>query len=106
MGNVWFISDAPEWSGEDNYNPQVAAALECALARLRPDGLITGEALVCLAPILKESMCKSQRLRVLYIVATCRAAEDPPTPALEPIDEALELTLELNETRAQVDLLL
>jgi tetratricopeptide (TPR) repeat protein len=51
-------------------------------------------------------MCKSQRLRVLYIVATCRAAEDPPTPALEPIDEALELTIELNETRAQVDLLL
>jgi tetratricopeptide (TPR) repeat protein len=51
-------------------------------------------------------MCESQRLRTLYIIASCHAAEDPPTPALAVIDEALELALVLKETRAQIDLLL
>jgi tetratricopeptide (TPR) repeat protein len=106
MGSVWFIPDASEWRRENDYNLRVAAALECAYERLRPDGHITGEVLACLAPVLDAPMCKSQRLRVLYVVASCRAAEDPPTPALEPIDDALELALELKELRAQVDLLL
>jgi tetratricopeptide (TPR) repeat protein len=106
MAGVWFIPDASEWAGEVGYNPLVARALERAFARLRPAGRIPGEVLACLAPIFAVGMCKSQRLRVLYVVGVCCAAEDPPTPALEPIDEALELTLELNETRAQVDLLL
>lgn len=106
MGRIWFIPDAPEWQREDNYSPLVAEALECIFARLRPDGQITSEVLTCLAPALAMEMCKSQRLRVLYIVASCRAAEDPHTLALEPIDDALELALELDEVRAQVDLLL
>jgi tetratricopeptide (TPR) repeat protein len=106
MAGIWFIPDASEWAGEDDYNSLVASALTCAYDRLQPDGRITGEVLACLAPILTARMCKSQRLRVLYIVGSCYAAEDPPAPALEPIDEALELALELNEMRAQVDLLL
>ncbi|HEY7093467.1 MAG TPA: hypothetical protein VH393_09825 [Ktedonobacterales bacterium] len=106
MAGFWFTPDASEWAGEDGYNPLVASALECAYGQLSPDGRITSEVLTCLVPILTAKMCKSQRLRVLFIVGSCLAAEDPPTSALEPIDEALELTLELNETRAQVDLLL
>jgi tetratricopeptide (TPR) repeat protein len=84
----------------------VAEALACAFDRLLPHGQITSEALSCLLPVLDAPMCKSQRLRVLYIAASCHAAQDPPTPALAPIDEALGLTVELNELRAQVDLLL
>jgi hypothetical protein len=106
MGSVWFIPDAPAWRGEDGYNLRVAAALERAFAQLHPDGRISGAALVALAPIQSAAMSKRQRLRMLYLLAACRAAEDPPTLALAPIDEALELTLELEETRAQVDLLL
>jgi tetratricopeptide (TPR) repeat protein len=109
MGSAWLVPDAEPWRDEERYNPQVSTALACARAKLRPDGRVEGEVvavLACLAPVLDAEMSNSQRLRVLYLVCACRATEDPPTPALDPIDEALTLAIELQETRAQVDLLL
>jgi tetratricopeptide (TPR) repeat protein len=106
MAGIWFIPDAPEWVSEADYSPLVASALERVFDLLRPDGRVSSEVLMLLGPILTATMCESQRLRMLYIVASCRAAEDPPTPALGVIDEALEVALAVKETRAQIDLLL
>lgn len=106
MQSPWFIPPSPPWRDEVGNNPRVSAALACAYERLRPNGQITGEVLACLADVMETVMSKGQRLRILYIVSSCRAAEDPPALALVTIDEALELAVELHETRAQVDLLL
>ena len=59
----------------------------------------------CVAPVIGAEMSKSQRLRVLYVVCLCLAAEDPPDAALPPLGEALALATTLGETRARIDLL-
>jgi tetratricopeptide (TPR) repeat protein len=105
MSSSWFIPDAQGWHAEERYNPAVVAALSCAAGKLHPDGSVEEDILDCIAPILHAEMSQSQWLRVLYVICACRAAEDPPTAALEPIDDALELALLLDEPRARIDLL-
>jgi tetratricopeptide (TPR) repeat protein len=60
----------------------------------------------CVSPVIGASMSKSQRLRVLYVVCLCLAAEDPPDAALPPLREAIALAKELGEDRARIDLLI
>ncbi len=73
-----------------NYNPDVVEALQCVASKLHPDGSVEDDILDCIAPVLHAEMSQSQWLRVLYVICACRAAEDPPTAALEPIDDALD----------------
>jgi hypothetical protein len=105
MSSSWFIPDIESWHDEERYNPAVVAALTCATGKLHPDGGVEEDILDCIAPILHAEMSQSQWLRVLYVICACRAAEDPPTAALEPIDDALELALLLDAPRARIDLL-
>jgi tetratricopeptide (TPR) repeat protein len=106
MVSAWFIPDTVGWRSEPDYHPDVAEALEQAFELMRLHGAITAGAVARIAPFLDAPMARSQRLRVLYLVASWYAAQDPPTPALEPIDAALELAIELDVARAQIDLLL
>jgi tetratricopeptide (TPR) repeat protein len=87
----------------------VTAALLTACEYLQADGRIRGNVsavLNALLLVLDAQMSRGQQLRVLYALCVCHAAEDPPTPALEPTDEALALAMEAHEDRVQVDLLL
>jgi tetratricopeptide (TPR) repeat protein len=106
VSSAWFIPDAERWRNEEGYNPIVADALACASSKQDTDGRVTEEVFACVAPVLELDMSKSQRLRVLYIVCSRLAIEDPPTPALAPVDEALTLGIELDEIRARIDLLI
>ncbi|HEY7022330.1 MAG TPA: hypothetical protein VH349_14525 [Ktedonobacterales bacterium] len=105
MSSSWFVPDARSWRDEAQYNPNVVAALRCAASKLHPDGSVDADILDCITPVLHAEMSQSQWLRVLYVICACRAAEDPPTAALEPIDDALGLALLLDEPRARIDLL-
>src|SRR5690349_15944200 len=100
MSSPWFIPDAEQWHVEESYNPDVPAALGCVAQKLRQDGGIEVNLLDCVAPVVDAEMSKSQRLRVLYVVCLCLAAEDPPDAALRPLREAIALAKELGETRA------
>ena len=105
MGSSWFVSDAEPWRTEENYNPDVIGALNCVARKLAQDGGVEVNLLDCVAPVIGAEMSKSQRLRVLYVVCLCLAAEDPPDAALPPLGEALALATTLCETRARIDLL-
>jgi tetratricopeptide (TPR) repeat protein len=105
MGSSWFVSDAEPWRTEENYNPDVIGALNCVARKLAQDGGAEVNLLDCVAPVIGAEMSKSQRLRVLYVVCLCLAAEDPPDAALPPLGEALALATTLSETRARIDLL-
>lgn len=105
MGSSWFVSDAEPWRTEENYNPDVIGALNCVAWKLAQDGGVEVNLLDCVAPVIGAEMSKSQRLRVLYVVCLCLAAEDPPDAALPPLGEALALATTLGETRARIDLL-
>ena len=106
MSSPWFVSDAEHWHVEESYNPLVPAALDCVAAKLRQDSGIEADLLDCVAPVIGAAMAKSQRLRILYVVCLCLAAEDPPNRALPPLREALALAKELGEIHAQIDLLI
>ena len=87
MGSSWFVSDAEPWRTEENYNPDVIGALNCVARKLAQDGGVEVNLLDCVAPVIGAEMSKSQRLRVLYVVCLCLAAEDPPDAALPPLGE-------------------
>lgn len=109
MNDDWYRPDDPGWHQDLNYSPTVAIALRCAHERvtLNPgDARAYAEALQCLEPSSSASMSTRQRLAVLFIVSLAQASSDLPMPALEPIDEALELALALDIEPAQLDLLL
>jgi tetratricopeptide (TPR) repeat protein len=105
MDSSWFVSDAEPWRTEENYNPDVFGALNCVARKLAQDGGVEVNLLDCVAPVIGAKMSTSQRLRVLYVVCLCLAAEDPPDAALPPLGEALALATTLGETRARIDLL-
>src|SRR5262249_50304743 len=106
MSSPWFIPDAKQWRTEEDYNPAVAEALNCVARKLAQDGGVESDILDCVSPVIGASMSKSQRLRVLYVVCLCMAAEDPPDAALPPLREAIALAKELGEVRARIDLLI
>jgi|GEM_PF-5676836 len=106
MSSPWFIPDAQQWRVEEGYNPAVPTALDCVARKFLQDGGVASDLLDCVAPVIAAAMAKSQRLRVLYVVCLCLAAEDPPDRALPPLREALALAKELGETHARIDLLM
>lgn len=106
MSSPWFIPDAKQWRTEEDYNPEVVDALNCVARKLAQDGGVESNILDCVSPVIGASMSKSQRLRVLYVVCLCLAAEDPPDAALPPLREAIALAKELGEDRARIDLLI
>jgi tetratricopeptide (TPR) repeat protein len=106
MSSPWFIPDAEQWRTEEDYNPAVVDALNCVAQKLAQDGGVESTILDCVSPIIGARMSKSQRLRVLYVVCLCMAAEDPPDAALPPLREAIALAKELDESRARIDLLM
>lgn len=92
---------------EPGYDPAVAEALHNAHERLIGGGeLARLEAYNCIVGFLDAEMSSRQRLAVLFIEALTLADDDPQTPAIPVIDEALELAVELGVERAQDDLLL
>jgi hypothetical protein len=106
VGTSWFIPDDEHWHAEVDYNPAVARALECAAGKIYPGLVVDPEILDCIRDVLDAPMAKSQRLRILTILVACGAATEPPTAALPPLAEALHLARELDEIRAQIELLL
>lgn len=109
MDADWYHPDDASWRQDEDYSPAVAEALHCAhehIAENPGDGRSYADALKCLEPIVAAPMSRRQRLATLFIISMAYANTDQPTPALEPIDEALELALELDVEPAQLDLLL
>lgn len=109
MDDAWYRPDDPSWRDDEDYNPDVAEALICAhkhLAVAPASGEVLAEALDCLEPVAAAPMCKRQRLAYLFIRSLALATYDPPAPALDSLDEALELAIERDIGRAQEDLLL
>ena len=103
----WYLPDDESWHDEQGYNPDVAMALRTAHQHLIGGGPMAYlEAFNSIAGILDAAMSRRQRLAVLFIAALALATDDPPTPALVAIDEALDIALELEVERAQEDLLL
>lgn len=103
----WYLPDDESWHDEPGYNADVAKALRAAHQHLIGGSLMAYlEAFNSIAGILDAEMSRRQRLAVLFIAALALAADDPPTPALEAIDEALDIALDLEVERAQEDLLL
>lgn len=105
-GDGWYLPDDESWHDEPGYDPDVAEALRAAHRHLIGGGPAYLEAFNSIAGILDAGMSRRQRLAVLFIAALTLAGDDPPTPALEAIDEALDIALELDVERAQEDLLL
>lgn len=104
----WYLPDDEAWRPEPDYNPDVAEPLRQAHKHLAGGGGLSAylAAFNGIAGILDVTMSRRQRLAALFIAALALAADDPPTRALEAIDEALEIALELGIERAQEDLLL
>lgn len=107
-GDDWYLPDDEAWRQEPDYNPDIAEPLRQAHEHLAGGGSMSAylAAFNSIAGILDVTMSQRQRLAVLFIAALALAADDPPTGALEAIDEALEIALELDVERAQEDLLL
>lgn len=109
MAEDWYRPDDAGWHLDQDSNPEVAKALrhaqEC-MAQNPGGSEAYVDALKCLEPVSEARMSKRQRLAMLFIVSLAHASTDQPAPALEPIDEALELALELGAEGAQRDLLL
>jgi hypothetical protein len=106
MGSPWFIPDAKQWGREEDYDPAVAEAQNCVTRKLAQDGGMESAIFNCVSPVICASMSKNQRLRLLYVVCLCMAAEDPPGAALPHMREAIALAKELGEDRARSDLLI
>ncbi len=106
MDDGWFSSDDDSWHGEEGYNLEVAGALREASRQLA-QGSTAARLLAfnSIAGVLDAEMSSHQRLAILYVAALALASDDPPTRALEVIDEALELALRLGVERAQGALL-
>jgi len=106
--DTWYCCDHASWHGEPGYSRSVAEALCHAHLRLRAgvDGAAFDAAMAHLRPVLDATMSKRQRLHVLFLVGMILANADHPSPALDPIDMAIELALELDSARAQADLLI
>ncbi|HEU5438086.1 MAG TPA: hypothetical protein VFU88_02255 [Ktedonobacterales bacterium] len=109
MDDGWYRPDDESWHGDEDYNPAVADALRCAhesLAANPKSADVYASALACLEFVIDAPMSKRQRLAYLFVRSLALATYDPPSPALDPLDEALELAIERDIGRAQEDLLL
>ncbi len=109
MDETWHLPDHEAWRDEPGYSPAAALALREAHRRLRGrTGALAAywEALDCLLPGLRGLMSARQRAHALYIAALALANDDPPTTALDCIEEALALASELGETTGRMELLM
>lgn len=105
--DTWHLPDDLSWHHEQGYSESVAVALGCAHRRLRGKGDVVAyrRALACVQPVMDGGMSERQRLHVLFIVALAHASTYPQDAALDPIDAAIELAINLDERRALEDLL-
>lgn len=107
MDGGWYDPDDVSWDSDEGHNPAVAAALRRAYQQLAKGGGTAAylEAFNFIAGILDAEMSRRQRLATLFVAALALACDDPPSAAVEVIDEALDLALELGVERAQESLL-
>ena len=100
--DTWHLPDDLSWHHEQGYSESVAVALGCAHRRLRGKGDVVAyrRALACVQPVMGGGMSERQRLHVLFIVALAHASTYPQDAALDPIDAAIELAINLDERRA------
>lgn len=104
----WYASDDERWHAEADYNPDIATSLRTAYQLLAKDHNTVGAYLMAYDSVsahFDATMSGQQRLRILFVAALALAANNPPSPALPIIDEALELALALDVEQAQEDLL-
>lgn len=103
----WYLPDDENWLGDPGYNPAIAEALRCAHQHLTDSKQMAYlEAFNCVAGILDAEMSRHQRLAVLFIAALALATDDPPTGALDAIDDAFDIAVDLQDEQAREDLLL
>jgi len=97
------VHDDPAWRSADRYNPTLAEALRTA-HRLIRGGRATvadyAEALDCLVPLRDSSMALPQRINFRYIEAQCLVAVGECLAALNVLDEALDLSVLLEDSLA------
>lgn len=100
--------DDPSWREQPQYSPKVAHALTEAYIHLRR-GAKSLEAYSfaynIVVPVSRMRMSLRQRLHVVFILAMSYASIDEYAQARGCLDEALELTLRLDDDRARFEIL-